>query len=349
MKQSHPAVLFVVMSVALVLSGNSSIAQEDVSYVTESFSLNYLTPTELIESLSLQKSPTGVHEFVLRDFVVQLRFNNAINEVVLSGSQNAITETKKIISMFDIPPRQIVIEAKIVEVDNQKMNEIGVDVQNILNSTSVHSILKIGQSETEVKTQGPFTEKRKTTTDNQEKSISTSTSSSLGDFLKLVIECDAGRIVSVPKIVTINNKNATILDGQRITYVSKYSSYSNLFESQELTAGLFLSVTPSLGKSGYLKLDVTAKLTQLGEVIGGSPSESGQMLTNTVIAKDNETFLLGGFKKTETRKIRKRTPILGYVLPFLFSKHIDREITKDILILLTPKIIDLKPEAVPDI
>jgi len=145
-----------------------------------------------------------------------------------------------------------------------------------------------------------------------------------------------------------SNNRVLILGGHKIKYVSRYSSYANLYETQELSAVLSLSVRPSLGESGYLKLDVLAKLTSLGEIVAGSPSESGQILENTVIVKEDESFLLGGFKQTETRKIRKKFPVLGTVLPFLFSRHVDLEIDKNVLLILTPKIIDLAVREVPE-
>lgn len=108
-----------------------------------------------------------------------------------------------------------------------------------------------------------------------------------------------------------------------------------------------LSVTPSLGQSRILKLDVNAKLTTL--VDPKTPTESGQILENTVIVKDGASIVLGGFKRTEKIKINRKTPIFGYILPFLFSRDIYVESTRDVLIILSQKIIDLNIPAVPEI
>jgi type IV pilus assembly protein PilQ len=171
----------------------------------------------------------------------------------------------------------------------------------------------------------------------------------IGDILKIIQENGAGKIVSVPKIVTTNNKKGTILDGYRIHYVNKAVGYANIYETQEMTAGLSLTVTPSLGESGYLKMNINAKLTTLAEIVGGSPSELGQIIENTVIVKNGEEFLLGGFKKTESSKLRRKIPILGTILPFLFSRTITKETTKDFLIVLKPTVINLNPPEVPEI
>jgi type II secretory pathway component GspD/PulD (secretin) len=124
--------------------------------------------------------------------------------------------------------------------------------------------------------------------------------------------------------------------------VTRYSSYTNLYETQEMTSGLYLEVTPSIGSSGYLKLDVKAKLTALGQAIGGSPSESGQILDNTVIVRNGGSVLLGGFKTEEEIKSKHGIPLLGRILPFLFSRVVNEVRTRDVLIVLTPTIVDLE-------
>jgi type IV pilus assembly protein PilQ len=324
-----------------------SFAQGPETYNIESVALNYLSPAEVIELLALRQDNSGGFEFSLNNSSIQVHLNYSTNEVILSGSASAIAATKKIISLLDVAPRQIIIEAKIVEVDNEKFNEIGFDLQELLNQTQM-SFNYDARSLTNEQTQTD-TPYRETTQDqmSSQKRVSMSTYS-VGEFLKLIQQNGVGKIVNVPKIVTLNNKEGSILDGHRYTYLSKYSSIGRLFETQEVSAGLYLAVTPSLGKSGFLNLEVTAKLTRLSILSDHNPSEYGQILNNTVFIKDGQTFLLGGFKKTETRTITKRTPFLGYILPFLFSKKIDIDSTKDVLILLTPRIIDLNAETVGD-
>ena len=87
--------------------------------------------------------------------------------------------------------------------------------------------------------------------------------------------------------------------------MAKLSSFTNIYETEELASGLMLSVTPSLGKSGYLKLKVKAKLAFLAEsgLDSDMPVESGQSLENMVIMKDGESLVPGGFKRTETYKV----------------------------------------------
>jgi type II secretory pathway component GspD/PulD (secretin) len=163
----------------------------------------------------------------------------------------------------------------------------------------------------------------------------------LFDALRLLDEKGAATIRNAPRILTLNNRRATILDGQRVTYVTRYSSYANLFETDTLDAGLTLSVLPSLGESGYLTLDIRAELTSLSGNISGSPVKDGQIVENTVIVKDGETVLLGGFQRTVEERRHRRFPLLGYALPFLFSREISVKSRRESFVAITPRVVDL--------
>lgn len=306
--------------------------------------LKYISSVELKEELSAQNCLNEKNVLTINDSRVRFIFNNSINHVLLIGDSLSISNALQLIEFLDVPPRQIIIEAKIVEINNEKMSQLGMDWQSLLDKTYLSPLTYVDRDvikQTHIPSETDVSRYRY--------QIQTQSYISVGELLKIIQDSDIGKIISVPRIVTTNNKMGTILDGSRITYVTRYSSYANIYETQEMTAGLSLSVIPSLGESGYLKLIVTAKLTSLGEIIAGSPSESGQIIQNTVIVKDGEEFLLGGFKKTETSKQTSKVPILGTILPFLFSRTTNVEIMKDFLIVLKPTVIDLNPPAVPEI
>lgn len=306
--------------------------------------LKYISPVELKEELIAQNSLDEKNVLTINNSRVRFIFNNSTNQVLLIGDSFSISNALQLIEFLDVPPRQIIIEAKIVEINNEKMSQLGMDWQSLLDRTV---LLPSAYVEREIIKQPHIPSE--TEISRYRYQMQTHSNISIGELLKIIQDSDIGKIISVPRIVTTNNKMGTILDGSRITYVTRYSSYANIYETQEMTAGLSLSVIPSLGESGYLKLVVTAKLTSLGEIIAGSPSETGQIIQNTVIVKDGEEFLLGGFKKTETSKQTRKVPILGTILPFLFSRTTNVEIMKDFLIVLKPTVIDLNPPAVPEI
>jgi hypothetical protein len=67
--------------------------------------------------------------------------------------------------------------------------------------------------------------------------------------------------------------------------IDNVSSYTNLFVTDSMDAGLTLSVLPSLGESGYITLQIRAEMTHLIGDVSGSPAKDGQMVENTVIVE----------------------------------------------------------------
>jgi type II secretory pathway component GspD/PulD (secretin) len=313
---------------------------------TKIIELQYITPVELKDELASQYTFNEQNELVINNRTVHVTINNATNQVMLTGDSYALSDAVQLIRFLDVPPRQIVIEAKIVELNNEKLDELGMDWQYLLSRTDLSTVGTIELASHDDSLTGFIQH-----LDSERYSLFHRTSNLLnaGEFLKILQERGIGNIAIMPTIVTTNNKEGTILDGSRVTYVTRYSNYSDMYETEVMSAGLYLSVIPSLGESGYLKLDITAKLTELGQIISGSPSETGQIIENTVIVKNGEEFFLGGFKTTESHKYKRKVPILGTILPFLFSRTENIEITRDFVIVLKPMVIDLNPVDMHDL
>lgn len=316
-----------------------------LAQTTEAVQLKYISPDELITSLGVvSQPPRGNLLYLSQTEEVSIRLNQSNNQVMISGNSESVAAVKKLIDFMDVPARQIVIEVKILEIDETKSHELGIDWQTFLDAGKLNSSTSIAFSKTKTESESSYNTK----SENRSSQINAGLSSlSIGEIIKIVQENGAGTITTAPRIVTTNNKTGKLIDGSRISYVTRYSTYTNLFETQELTTGLAIEVTPSIGESGYLQLAVKAKMTTLGTLVSGSPSETGQILENTVIVQNKDEFLLGEFKQTEDSIVKRKVPLLGSVLPFLFSRDENIKTTKHMLIILTPEIIDLNPSSVP--
>jgi len=242
------------------------------------------------------------------------------------------------VKVADVPPRQIMVEATIVEVDRDRLKDLGIDWSLIATRADVsQERFKRTSKRNSTSPFGDINTRDKTTDDV----LRMTASAGLFQSLKLLEESGAATFRDAPRILTLNNRRATILDGQRVTYITRYASYTNLFETDTLDAGLTLSVLPSLGESGYLTMDIRAELTSLSGNISGSPVKDGQIVENTMIAKHGETILLGGFLRTVEERRRRRFPVLGHVLPFLFSREVTVRTRRESFVALTPRVVDL--------
>lgn len=312
----------------------------------------FLPPSEILQFLGASPgnglsilewpSPEGLH-------VVELRHNDAANLLLLSGMPDDLAFIETLVREADVLPRQIEIEVQIVEVLTSKAKDIGIDWEAVLDYSrpSVYWTYTEDEVNTELRRSTDYgsTPSSRRDTNEQEtirSDFRASASLNLASVLEILDRSGAATVRNAPRILTLNNRRATILDGQRVTYVTRYSSYTNLFEADSMDAGLTLSVLPSLGESGYITLEIQAELTSLGGEISGSPVKVGQMLDNTVIVKDGESVSLGGLTRTVEDTHERRLPLLGHVIPYLFSRKTTTLERIESYLILTPRVVDFE-------
>lgn len=354
----------VLLACALALLPTLAVAQfepADAPFETIEIRPNYLPPVGVLEFLGVYRSDNGpcIWEGDGGTRLVEFRLNDAANSLILSGSAADVEACRNLISKADVPPRQIDIEVKIVEINQSLSRDIGLDWTRILATGGPNISWRYSESSddqdqtrherSEQSSSGTYPDHRVSEywndsyneTDRKSNDFSATSGVNLGQVMTILDETGTGTVRNAPRLLTLNNRRATILDGQRITYVSRYSSYTNLYVTDSMDAGVTLSVLPSVGESGYLTLDVRAELTQLLGDIAGSPFKDGQMIENTIIVKDGETVLIGGFQRVTEFKTKRRFPLLGHILPFLFSREITKKSVMESFIALTPHVVNL--------
>ncbi len=307
--------------------------------------LKSITPKNLIQELHLRELPSEGYAFQINDEQVRILINEATNKLMIMGAEDVVANVAELISFLDVPARQVSIEVQIIDVNKQKVSDLGIDWQQFLSSLNFGVRMDFRASGSTVE----YTDPDRYDQTNSNGTLSANfdaLSFPLGEMINILVNSGAATISSSPRIVTINNREGSIVDGSHSTFVSKYSSYGDVYETQELYTGLSLVVTPSIGDDTYLSLDIEAKYTEIAGTISGNPVEKGQILNNHVIVKDKESFLLGAFKRKASQERKSKIPLIGTILPFLFSNKVDAENEQDFLIVVTPTIIDLKGSSI---
>lgn len=348
----HRSCTFVIAVILAVLCSSFLFAEEapepeHPSKEVRSIKPAFLPPSEILAFLGVETGgglgffrvtrPDGVH-------IVEVRHNDAANLLILAGAVQDVDYVERLIRKADIPPKQIEIEVKIVEVNTAEASDLGIDWQNVLDYSRPTAMWVYDEDEArreDHRYSGSSEYHDVRETDQRVEDLRLTAQLPLERVLKILDESGAGSVRSAPRILTLNNRRATILDGERVTYVTRYSSYANLFEADSMDAGLTLSVLPSLGESGYMTLHINAELTALGGSISGSPVKRGQMIENTVMVRDGETISLGGLTRTVDKTVVRRFPLLGHVIPILFARETTIHSEIESYIVLTPRVIDL--------
>ena len=150
-------------------------------------------------------------------------------------------------------------------------------------------------------------------------------------------------IISSPRVITANQKEATIKQGTEIPYQQSASSGATTIQFKK--AVLSLKVTPQITPDNRIILDLDVRKDSVGTIVVASggvnvPTIDTQEITTQVLVNDGQTVVLGGILQTTQREDETKVPYLGDipVLGNLFKTT--RPDDKDeLLIFVTPKIV----------
>jgi type IV pilus assembly protein PilQ len=152
------------------------------------------------------------------------------------------------------------------------------------------------------------------------------------------------KIVSTPKVVTQNNKKATILSGQKIPYPTIQSGGSaGAIMVAFVDANLQLDVTPQITNDGTILMDLKIQKSEadFSNTVQGTPSILQKSIETQVLVRDGGTAVLGGVYTNITSKNTTGVPFLSKIpiLGFLFRSKDEQEKNTELLIFITPRIL----------
>ncbi len=328
------------LCIQLTFSYKTIFAQEGVSstpepLVLKSYNPQFLSPLDVVHLLGANQDGESDLWIWIDDQQsgeMNIRLVTGANLVLFNGPERLYQRAMEILAASDVAPRQIEIEVRIVEINTSKAEDLGYDWTQLLRNTRATVDWTYDEINRDVAPAGGFKQ--------VQRELRTRVSSDLLGSLRILDEKGFGSVRVAPRILTLNNHAATVIDGQRVTYVTRYSSYSNLYETDSMDAGLIIKTTPSSGESGYITLNLATEFTTIGGSISGSPIKTGQIIENTVVVREGESALLGGFSRQETSESRRRLPVLGHLIPFLFSRKTTSYSNIETIIVLTPHVVD---------
>jgi len=240
------------------------------------------------------------------------------------------------ISKVDIQPKQIQIEARIVEMSTKASKELGI---------SWNAGTGAGPADTVVASL-PFSVAgdafRLTFSGYRLKGILDS-SVDVDAVLSALQSTSDVNYLSAPKVVVMENQTARIKVVDQIPYTETvvgqgFSTLSVKFKD----VGITLEVTPSVAGESEVLLDLHPEVSTVSSYTPtGEPTVSSKSASTSVIVKDGETLVIAGLlRKGETRSVEK-VPILGSipVLKYLFRHSLRKEEKTELMIFLTPKIL----------
>lgn len=286
------------------------------------------------------------------------------NTIIVTDTAEKIADFKQLIAKIDVPIKQVLIEARIVIANTDFKKELGV-IWGLASDASVDGSYTYQDDEVEGDSDpiGISATKDDVTqaTQNYDFGFNNSVAVDLGlpnasgsfslgyltDNLLIDLELSAlesdgyAEIISQPKVLTADKQQAVIKSGTEIAYQKATSSGATSIEFKE--AVLQLEVTPQITPDDRIIVDLLVSQDSVGTFTpSGEPAIDITQIETQVLVGDGQTLVLGGIFHTEEVQSSKKVPILGDI-PFfgkLFRNDLRNTEKREILIFLTPKIID---------
>jgi type IV pilus assembly protein PilQ len=289
------------------------------------------------------------------------------NTLLLQDTSERLADIRRLVSTLDIPVRQVMIEARIVIVNDDFSRELGVrfgvtGTKFVGGSDGEAAITNNGLDfdDDVIVTPGSNNFQGGPLLGNAEDrymvnlpvgnpagrlALSLLDSDFLVDLELSAAQAEGrGEIISSPRLITANQSEASIEQGVEIPY--QESSSSGATTTSFKKAVLSLKVTPQITPDNRVILDLTVAKDSVGQLVASAtggfvPSIDTREIVTSVIVNDGQTVVLGGILETERREGEQKVPLLGDVpvLGRLFKSTTKSDNKDELLIFVTPRIL----------
>lgn len=271
------------------------------------------------------------------------------NNIIAYQTQERLDELRRIVAQLDIPVRQVMIEARIVEANVDYDKSLGVNWRGARVGDNNFIIggaggNRVGATGNPADALGTFVDLGATGATTGI-GIGFITDNTILDLqLSAMEKTGNGEVVSQPKVVTADKETAKILKGSEVPYQEASSSGATSTSFKE--AALSLEVTPQITPDNriIMEVKVTKDEPDFSQVAstGGVPSIRKNEVNAKVLVTDGETIVIGGvFSNTQSKSVDK-VPFLGD-LPFVgrvFRRDFVQERKSELLVFITPRIMN---------
>ncbi|MDD5530339.1 MAG: secretin N-terminal domain-containing protein [bacterium] len=255
------------------------------------------------------------------------------NSLIITDVPEAIYRAEKLINEVDIPTPQVMIEAKIVEIDHKVIDQMGIEWRTggIIGTGSINSYINGG-----VKALTPKAGDIVFGTLIKDLSI--------GATITMLETQDKAHILSQPRIAVMDNEEAMILSGKKIPIITLDRAGNKLIEFYDVA--LKFTVTPHINPDNQIVLELHPEVS---DISSEATSDQGiiilaQEAKTTLMVNNNQTAVIGGIIKEKKGTIISGVPFLCRIplLGRLFKSVATSTNTTDLLIFVTPTIIPIE-------
>ncbi len=273
-----------------------------------------------------------------------MKIDEVANSIIMTDYPANIQKVKDLLKKVDVAPKQILIEAKIIDITSSDMKQLGAKWN-----------FKITPG------QGLFTDVIQA--DDLELNVPASSSSLSGgqfvldnlNFKGLSVSATIDALVSdgkanllaTPSIAVLNGQEARIIIGQRYPITERTQTTTGTTEvTKFVDIGTTLKVIPQINQDNYITMRVHPEVSSLAQDMPAGPRITTREADTTVRIKEGETLIIGGLIKQEDATSKEKIPFLGDIplIGYLFSTRSDDKEQVELAVFITPRILRSREE-----
>ncbi len=318
----------------------SSGAAEGMDLSSEPVFLKYLKAAEAQNLLRKVISPKG-----------DIKVDEVSNMLIITDYAASIEKVKKLIQSIDIPPQQVLIEVKIVDITSKDLQNLGVTYS--ADYKPAGDVKGLFQRNTR------YQEELKGTVTMPGPSSSLSGGQfqvntlnfkglSITATIDALVQDQKATLLASPSIAVLNNREARIVIGEKVPYKERTQTTTGTTETTKyIDVGTTLRVTPSINADGYITMMIHPEVSSVTALLDAGPRITTREADTTLRVKEGETVVLGGLIKQQDDRTKSKIPLLGDlpIIGLLFSDRSKDQSQTELAVFITPKIMRSREEA----
>lgn len=337
------------------------LAPED-ELTTEIIKLKYAKPSEILKSLEALKSDQGSIQAIDEE-----------NRLVIKETPLPLNEILKEVEKLDKIPEQILIEARMIEVEDTDLSAFGFTWNNTFSLMGLIPEDKAplgsrGYIQPGFSVSGTTVSPSSTTTTASTDSADfrfalpeTSTDLTGGQFaygftiqraqatniIDALVRQNKAHLLASPSIATMSGQEAKIIIGEKFPFRENTLTAVGTTETTKfIDIGTALRVTPTVVGDDEILLKIHPEVSSLNQSLDAGPRIDTREATTTVIVKNGQSVVIGGLIRHDKTVIRQKVPILGDLPLFglAFRNKSTDFVTKELAVFITPHLMrPMKP------
>ena len=288
---------------------------------------------------------------------VQVFADKATNSIVISATKLAWSHLQAVIRELDIRRKQVFVEAVILEVQVDRLRQIGTDPTQVLGAGKTGFVQGIGGFNRAPEDLATFAQAITGAAAGGATGGAAPLLNTLNvrAFMNLLMNLTDTNVLSTPQVLAADNQKAKIVVGENRPFPTGQAqgiTGGTLVTIERKDVGVTLELTPQVLEGDLIRLEIKQEITAIAENVAqtigaGSasipvgPTTTKRSMETTTVAQDQQTLVIGGLVRDNITLSEKKIPVLGDIpwIGWLFKSQ-SRQVEKlNLLVFLTPHLV----------